>query len=97
MSQNREQHFVMKLQDLKPIAIGCFIICVVCLFIAFERYQANASNVSAVQQMAEAAASPFIKVRPATPVATKYALFFAFLAGTCGVIAWIQSQKRTSE
>ena len=68
-------------QNYKTGAIACFVVTAICLFIAFERSQANASTVNAINQFA---GSPFGELKPAMPAAAKYALFFAVLAGIGG-------------
>lgn len=91
----------MTRQNLKPIGIACLVVCAICLFIAFERYQTNASNVNAMQRMTESmpfgGASPFREMRPATPTATKYALFFALISGAGGVICLVRSGQGKSD
>jgi hypothetical protein len=81
-------------RNLKPIGIACLVVCAVCLFIAFERYQANASNVKAMQSLTQSTPlgddSPFGEIKPATPAATKYALFFAFLSGVGGAFCFVR-------
>jgi hypothetical protein len=81
--------------NLKPIGITCFVVCAICLFVAFERYQTNAANVKAMQRITQSTpfggASPLGDLQPATPAVTKYALFFAFIAGAGGVFCFARS------
>jgi hypothetical protein len=76
-------------QNRKTIGIACFIVGAICLFIAFERYQANASTVNAMRNMTQSMPmgmdSPLGDIRPATPASTKYALFFALLSAAGGI------------
>jgi hypothetical protein len=90
----------MPLQNLKPIGIVCFVVCAICLFIAVERYQTNAANVNAMigmsQSMPFGQPSPFGHLQPATPVATKYALFFAFISAVGGFVCFAKSGQYKS-
>ena len=91
----------MKPQHLRPIGIACFAVCAICLFVAFERYEANASNVDAMKKMTQALPfgddSPFGNIQPATPAATKYALFVALLSGAGGIFCFACSGKPKSD
>ncbi len=40
----------MEKHQMKLLGIVCLIVCAVCVFIAFERYQTNANNVQAMNQ-----------------------------------------------
>lgn len=85
----------MSATTLRGIAIGCFVLCAILLFVAFERYQANAQNVEALRQ------SPFgnmmpVQLEPATPAATKYALLFAVLSAAGGVVCLVVANKPTA-
>ena len=88
----------MSPSTLKVIALICFVICAVLLFVAWERYQANAGNVAAMNQMRQS--SPLsgmmggVSMKPATPAATKYALVFAVLAVAGGVVCLIAAGHR---
>ncbi len=77
-------------QNLKTAGIACFGICAICLFIAFERYQTNASNVNAMLRVTQAAASPFIETRPITPTTTKLALSLAFIFAAGGTFCFVR-------
>lgn len=82
----------MDKKQIKLSGIACLVICVICLFVAFERYQSNANNVKAMNQMQNA--SPLggmmqsmtgqAQMKPATPAATKYAVLFALVTGVGG-------------
>jgi hypothetical protein len=78
--------------------VVCFVVCAILLFVAWERYQANAANVRAVNQFQRS--GPLgdmmggFEMKPATPPATKYALLFAFVAGGGGVACLVLAGKQ---
>jgi hypothetical protein len=78
-------------QNYKARAIACFVIAAICLFVAFERSQANANTVNAINQFG---GSPFGELKPAMPAAAKYALFFAVLAGAGGAVLLTRAKPR---
>ena len=94
----------MDKSQMKILGIVCLVICVVCLFIAFERYQSNANNVRAMNQMQNS--SPLggmmrgmtgqSQMKPATPAATKYALLFALISGIGGGALLAKSQQNNN-
>jgi hypothetical protein len=73
----------------------CLVLSAICVFVAVERYNTNANNVRAISQFQQS--SPFggmmggVELKPATPAATKYALFFAALSGVGGAVLLIKS------
>jgi hypothetical protein len=87
-------------RQMKLLGIVCLVICAVCVFVAFERYQTNANNVQAMNQFQNS--SPLggmmsemtgqTQMKPATPAATKYALVFALIAGAGGAVLLTKSQ-----
>lgn len=92
---------------MKLIGIVCLVLCAVCLYIAFERYQTNANNVRAMNQFQNS--SPVggmmrqmtgqVEMKPSTPAATKYALLFALISGIGGgvlVAKSLQAHEGTS-
>ena len=85
----------MDKSQLKVTGIISLVICTICLFVAIERYNTNSNNVNAMNAFGQS--SPFGsmmgqgKLKPATPAATKYALFFAFLSGLGGTVALMKS------
>ncbi len=93
----------MEKSQMKLLGIVCLVICAVCVFVAIERYQTNAKNVRAVNQMRNA--SPMggmmnqmiggSDMKPATPAATKYAMVFAVIAGVGGAVCLVKSQDNT--
>ncbi len=86
---------------MKILGIVCLVVCAVCVFIAIERYQTNAKKVQAMNQFMNQGSSPLggmMKgmtgaVKPATPAATKYALFFALITGVGGGVLLVKSQS----
>ncbi len=82
---------------LKGIGIGCFVVCAILLFVAWDRYQDNANQVDAINKIAGpwVALAPLygVKVEPGMPEATKYALFFAALTAIGGIVCFAMSPK----
>jgi hypothetical protein len=86
----------------KGIGIGCFVLCAILLFVAWERYQDNANKVEAANKMLRSsplgammtgmAGSP--NLQPSTPAATKYALIFAVLSGIGGAVCFVMGAKK---
>ncbi len=74
---------------MKISGIVCLILCAICLFVAVERYNANAGNVRAMQTFNITG----MELKPATPAVTKYAVFFAVLTGVGGGILLAKSRK----
>jgi hypothetical protein len=85
------------MRNMKYAAIGCFVICGVLLFVAYERYQTNASNVAAMNEMSRSSPLGGLMggehLTPATPASTKYALFFAVLAAAGGIACLVAASK----
>ena len=82
--------------NLRVVGIVCLVVCGICLFVAFERYQANADNVAAMNEMGRGfPGSPFggSAMKPATPTGTKYALVFALVSGISGMVLIVKSRK----
>ena len=95
---------------LKGIGIGCFVLCAILLFVAWERYNNNAKAVAAANQMMQV--SPFggespmggmmkqmtgsSKLEPGIPAATTYSLVFAALSAIGGVACLVMAPKQTS-
>ncbi len=75
---------------MKPkllVAIVCGVACVVCLFVAYERYQTNADNVRAMEQLRGGMLFGSGELTAATPAATKYALLGAGISVAGAVLA----------
>jgi hypothetical protein len=79
---------------LKPIGIGCFVVCAISMFVAWERYQDNANRVAAANKMMSS--SPFggmmqqmtggAQMEPGVPTASKYGIAIGVLAAVVGVV-----------
>ena len=87
----------MDKKQMKIAGIVCLVVCVVCVFVAIERYNANAQSVRAINRLQEN--SPLndmgfgLEMRPTMPAATKYAIFFALLSGVGGgVLIYLSKQ-----
>jgi hypothetical protein len=86
----------------KGIGIGCFVLCAILLFVAWERYQDNANKFEAANKMLRS--SPLggmmqgmtgsSQIDPPTPAATKYSLVFAVLSGVGGVACFVVGAKK---
>lgn len=89
----------MNKNHMKIAGIAALVICVICIFIAVERYQNNADSVRAMNQFT--GSSPFsgmmpqMEMKPATPAATKYALFFAAISGIGGIVLLVKSKNES--
>jgi hypothetical protein len=84
---------------LKGIGIGCFVVCAILLFVAWERYQDNANKVEGMNKMmgplqgVMGQVTGGVKLEPGMPEATKYALFFAALTAVGGVVCFFVCPK----
>ena len=91
----------MDRQMKKLLGIVCLVVCAICVFVAIERYNANAGKVRAMNSFQQS--SPLrnmmggAELKPATPAATKYALLFAVLSGIGGAVLLVQSGKADSQ
>ncbi len=91
----------MEKSQMKILGIVLLVVCAVCVFVAIERYQTNAENVRAMNQLQNS--SPVggmmnqmtggMEIKPATPAATKYAALFAVITGAAGVILLVMGQQ----
>ena len=75
------------MKQLQIAGIVLLVIAAICLFIAYERYQANADAVQAMNQMGGGLLRDLAgggELTPGTPAATKYALLFAVVFGAGG-------------
>ncbi len=86
----------MNKQAMKIAGIVALVVCAVCIFVAVERYQTNAKNVKAMNQIRQS--SPLSgmmrtgEMKPATPAASKYAALFALVSGVGGGVLLVKSQ-----
>lgn len=84
-------------QQMKILGIVSLVLCLVCVFVAVERYNANAKTVNAMNQMrqiipiGELMPGMQQQLKPAVPAASKYAGFFAILTGIAGVILLVKA------
>ena len=85
---------------MKALGIVCLVICGICVFIAIERYNANARGVRAMNSfrkssplggMMPGGMMPGGDLKPATPAATKYAILFAMISGIGGAVLLVKS------
>ena len=76
-------------------AIVCTLVCAICLFVALERNSQNAANVEAFNQIGGDMLRANLK--PSMPTASKYALFFALLAGAGAIIFVASAAKQRSQ
>ena len=79
----------MNRQNLKAIGIACFVVCAICLFIAFERSSANANTVNAFNNLSGGT----LGLKPATPAASKCAIFLAILSGIGGAVCLTRAKQ----
>jgi len=90
----------MDKKQMMIAGIVCLVVCAVCIFVAIERYNANAGSVRAMNSFQQN--SPLggmirgLEMKPATPAATKYAIFFALLFGVGGGILLFKSKQEDS-
>ena len=78
----------------KPIGIGCFVICAIAVFVAWERYQDNANRVAAANRMMNSSPLGGMmqhmtgggQMEPAMPTASKYGIAIAVLSAVGGVV-----------
>ena len=80
---------------MKIVGIACLVVCAVCVFVAVERYQSNAANVEAMNALRQSSPLGGIvgTMEPATPAATKYAIFFALITGAGGVVLLVKAKE----
>ena len=90
----------MDKKQMKIAGIVCLVVCVVCIFVAIERYNANAQSVQAINNLQRN--SPLndmgfgLEMKPTMPAATKYAIFFALLSGVGGGVLLYMSKQPDS-
>ena len=82
---------------MKILGIVSLVLCLVCVFIAVERYNANARTVNAMNQMRQNIPIGDLmpgmqqQLKPAVPVVSKYAGFFAILTGLAGAVLLVKA------
>ena len=75
------------MKQFRITGIVLLVIASICLFIAYERYQANADAVQAMSRIGGGMLPGVLgggQLTAATPAATKYALLFALVFGAGG-------------
>ena len=93
----------MDSQTMKILGIVALVICAVCIFVGIERYNANAKNVRAMNQMQQSIPMGNMpgmqgmqgQMKPATPAATKYAILFALIFGGGGAFLLVRAGSTT--
>lgn len=96
----------MSQSTLKNTGIGLSILCFVLLFVAVERYQANAASVAAMNQMMQSSpfgqnspfgpAMPMGQMTPGVPAITTYAVLFAVLSAVGAVTCFVKAKAEPS-
>jgi hypothetical protein len=84
----------MNKSQLKVVGILCLVICLICLFVAVERYRTNAENVRIIRTQGWGPIPEMVRweSREGIPVATQYAVFFALLSGIGGGVLLLKSE-----
>lgn len=102
----------MSRSTLKNMSIGFSVLCFVLLFVAVERYQANAASVAAMNQMMQSSplgqnapfglnapfgqGQPVGQMTPGVPVITTYAVLFAILSAAGAVVCFLKAKAPVS-
>jgi hypothetical protein len=93
---------------LKGIGIGCFVLCAILLFVAWERYQDHARKVKEANRVLEffvgvlkqtTGSAPVVedKSEPGVPPATMLSLLFAALSAIGGAVCFVVAAKKGIE
>lgn len=88
----------MDRKQMKIAGIVALIVCAICIFVAIERYQTNANNVKAMNQLQRS--SPLSgmmgvgEMKPVAPAATKYAALFALVSGVGGGVLLVKGKTQ---
>ena len=80
----------MNTQNFKTIGIICFVVCAICIYVAIEQSGSNADTVNAFNTLSGGA----LDLRPATPTASKYAIFLAILTGIGGAVCLTRAKAQ---
>lgn len=80
----------------KLIGVISLVVCAISVFVAWERYQHNAAQVAAANQMMQGfpmggmmqhmTGGAELQLQPAMPTSAKYAIAIALLSGIAGVV-----------
>ena len=80
------------MNQMKLAGIILIVLALVCLFVAVERYQANASWIAAMNQYGGERVQLIFDLTPSTPAVTKYALLGALIFGSGGAFCLLNSK-----
>ena len=86
----------MDKKQMKIAGVVALVVYAICIFVAVERYQANANNVKAMNRFQQS--SPLSgmigtgDMKPVAPVATKYAALFALVFGIGGGVLMVKGK-----
>ena len=86
------------MNQMKLGGIVLLVFAAICLFVAFERYQANANAVKAMNQMGGGmfqAMTGGNELQPSTPAVTKYALLGAVIFTVGGSYCILRAKPGT--
>jgi hypothetical protein len=90
----------MDKNTMKIAGIIALVICVICIFVAIERYQNNANTVRAMNQLTGSGPfstmMPQMEMKPAMPAVTKYAIVLALISGIGGIVLLVYSKNANS-
>lgn len=92
--------------QLKHIAFGCFLVSLIFFFVGWERYQANAADIAALNQLNQAGQNSLMghaltglfgaaptQLTPGIPSITVYMIFFGVLTALVGVYLLFQRKN----
>jgi hypothetical protein len=86
----------MDKRQMKIAGILVLIACAICIFVAVERYQTNADNVKAMNQLGQSTPLSGMmgigEMKPRTPAATKYASVLAVVSAVGGAVLLVKSK-----
>ena len=87
----------MDKKQMKILGIVALVVCAICIFVAIERYQTNANNVNAMNQLGRSTPLSGMmgvgQMKSGTPAATKYAAIFAVVSGVGGAVLLVKSKE----
>ena len=87
----------MDKKQTKIAGIVALVLCAICIFAAVERYQANANNVKAMNQLGQSTPLSGMmgigEMKPRIPAATKYAAVLAVISGVGGAVLLVKSRE----
>ena len=87
----------MDKKQMKIMGIVVLVVCAICIFVAVERYQTNANNVKAMNQLGRSTPLSGLmgvgQMTLRTPAATKYAAVLAIASGIGGAVLLVKSRE----